>query len=82
MIRLDDTVDPNTFVGQLDLPLWKLQNGESTEITGNPLLEELVSGGITEFMNKNFYWYVGSETSPPCGEAINHFILETPIRLN
>jgi len=25
---------------------------------------------------------VGSENVPPCGEGVNHFILETPIRLN
>jgi len=31
--------------------------------------------------NKNFYWYVGGETSPPCKEGINHFVMETPIFL-
>ncbi len=25
---------------------------------------------------------MGSENVPPCGEGVNHFILETPIRLN
>lgn len=42
----------------------------------------MVNGGITQFLNKNFYWYVGSESTPPCSEGVNHFVLETPIIMN
>jgi len=56
-------------------------DGFSHAIKENPLIEELIHGGVSQFYNKNFFWYSGSESTPPCKEGVQHFVMETPIRL-
>lgn len=36
-------------------------------------------GGIKQSLNKSFFYYRGSESTPPCKEGLERFIIETPI---
>jgi len=59
--------------------LWNFDTKNPVELKNELLLQELVPGGLSEFYRKDFYYYIGSDSTPPCAEGVTRIIMTTPI---
>jgi hypothetical protein len=46
-----------------------------------PNLEKIVFGGATKYMRKSFFYYMGSETTPNCEQAVRRFVMAEPVKI-
>jgi len=69
----------NEFFEQLAAYNWKHEAGYFDELEYKPNLNQIVFGGANDFYDKSFFFYVGSETQPPCREGVLRILFETPI---
>lgn len=37
--------------------------------------EAVVDGGANRFFKKDFFWYSGSDTTPPCKEGVDRIVM-------
>jgi len=75
-------VKDNVFLEGLFPESWKSGNvGESAVLTEKVNINQIQYLGKSENLNKAFYKYEGSLTTPPCSEGVTHFVLKTPVKI-
>jgi carbonic anhydrase len=70
---------PNEFFDQLQPDVWEHDEGYRFPYDSLVDLNTIVEGGAKLFYNKSFYFYLGSQSRPPCEEGVFHFVFDTPI---
>jgi len=58
--------DKNDFLDSLEPASWRRENGFMKVTEQKIDLDLLYHGQIQDFLNKDFYFYMGSDTTPPC----------------
>ena len=89
LLDTDDLLEVgyNDFLENLQLENWRLDSEDGVEIKGKPNLDDIVvykEAGKVKFQardiyRRSFYWYMGSDTIPPCKEEVFRFVFENPI---
>jgi carbonic anhydrase len=69
----------NAFFMDLSPPFWDVSGAYNVPRAS---LNLAAKGGIKQSLEKSFFFYRGSEATPPCKEGVEHFIVETPITCN
>lgn len=78
----DDMQTPdNKFFEDLDIANWNFSEGKAYTSMKKPSLNSLVNGGLTSYYQKNFFWYMGSESIPPCREHVFRIVMKSPIKI-
>lgn len=80
-LEIDQEAPVNTFFTNIEPDLWEAKEGFSLDLEKDVLLEELEKGGLTDFFDLSFFWYLGSETVPPCKEGVSIYVLEHPLKI-
>lgn len=60
---------------------WKPEFDSVTDLFEVPNLNLIVKGGAALFYPKSFFYYIGSDTTPPCSEGVIRVVFETPINV-
>ena len=71
--------DLNGFIIDLDPELWNFK--EMITLNSRPNLHKLFKIKKNKYVKNSFFAYMGSETSPPCQENIQRFILKDIIKI-
>lgn len=66
----------NEFFEDMAADFWNPTPGFSETMTTFPDLETIIYGGASTFLDKSFYEYSGSESTPPCGEGIIRIVMK------
>lgn len=66
----------NNFFEKLDFPLWSFE--AEVSLFDSPNLMELFEE-MPDFLE--FFEYMGSETTPPCREAVKRLVIARPVRI-
>jgi carbonic anhydrase len=66
----------NAFFMDLAPPFWDVSGAYSVPRASLNLANK---GGIKQSLDKSFFFYRGSEATPPCKEGVEHFIIAEPI---
>ena len=77
----DGDADHNKFVEGLDVEGWEFNPSKGYRLDARPSPDTLVKGGGHIYMQKTFYWYMGSDSVPECEQEINRFVFKQVIQV-
>lgn len=76
MLEMDENAKPNYFFDTLSAESWSADPKVKTTLFEKPDLTQIVTGGAKTFFSKSFFYYMGSESTPPCMEGVLRVIFE------